>query len=116
LIWLVTTLALKERARTSRADFEAWLRQRVEWYYGRIPLVQLVRAFVYEIGPSYRIQLWVAFENFAALAEYKDTQRRLREVSSQEKVRGQQEEWWEFIDSTVMSEIDTAYVGESSQG
>lgn len=104
MIYLVYRMHLAPRARHNMKDFWAWLEDRERWFYKDLPMVKEVRWFYSVVGDVYTIENWAAFDDEAAFGEYRKALSQLRSDESWEAERVTQEEWWEFIDTRLVTD------------
>ncbi|MFY1698369.1 MULTISPECIES: hypothetical protein [unclassified Solwaraspora] len=104
MIYLVYRMKLSARARQHMAEFWSWLEQRERFFYDDLPMVESVRWYYSVIGDVYVIENWAAFRNEAAWGEYRAALATLKSDTSWEHERVSQDEWWEFLDTRIVTD------------
>lgn len=104
MIYLVYRMRLAERARRDMAAFWEWLEERERWFYRDLPMVKEVRWFYSVVGDVYMLENWAAFDDEAAWGAYRKALVTLKSDSSWESQRVSQEEWWDFVDTRIMTD------------
>lgn len=112
MIHLVTTLELLPVAQSDGVGFREWARNRIRWYYGDMPSVVDVKVFATDIGDAYTIELWVTFLDEDGYAEFRRRQRAGHQDSAREARRSEQEQWWRFVRSRLMRDLDVGFDAE----
>ncbi len=101
MIYLVSRMKLSTRSRRDLTGFWAWVDSREQWFYRDLQMVRGVRWFQAVIGELYTLECWAAFDDFAALGEYRHIVGTRKNDPEWESQRVSQEDWWEFLDSRV---------------
>jgi len=104
VIYLKYRMKLAPRARQNMKEFWAWLEKREEWFYRDLPMVKEVRWFYSVVGDVYVIENWAAFDDEAAFGAYRAALANLKHDDSWESERVSQDEWWEFLDTKLMTD------------
>ncbi|MFI6502553.1 hypothetical protein [Nonomuraea typhae] len=104
MIYLVYRMRLAERARRDMPAFWEWLEERERWFYRGLPMVKEVRWFYSVVGEVYMLENWAAFEDEAAWGAYRQALGVLKSDPLWESQRVSQEEWWDFVDTKIMTD------------
>lgn len=104
MIYLVTRMSLSKKARQDMKGFWDWLSRRDEFLYADLPMVEAVGWYLTTIGDIYGIENWATLADEYALADYRAKLSVLKVDDAWERDRVAQEEWWDFIDSRVVSD------------
>lgn len=104
MIYLVYRMRLCARARQDLAGFWQWLVERERWFYRDLPSVKQVRWYYSVIGEVYTLESWAAFEDEAGWGAYRAGLARLKADDSWERERVSQDEWWEFLDTRIVTD------------
>ncbi|GAA4082875.1 hypothetical protein [Nonomuraea soli] len=104
MLYLVYRMRLSPRARRDMKAFWAWLEDRERWFYRDLPMVKEVRWHYSVIGDVYTLENWAAFEDEAAWGAYRAALGTLKADTSWESERVSQEEWWDFLDTRIMTD------------
>ncbi|MEZ5514982.1 MAG: hypothetical protein R3F58_14030 [Steroidobacteraceae bacterium] len=105
MIYLVYRMKLAARSRRDLPAFWRWLEERERWFYRDLPMVKAVRWYLTSIGELYTLECWAAFEHEAALGEYRRAIVAAKQDAAWEQQRTQQEDWWEFLDSRLLTDV-----------
>jgi hypothetical protein len=104
MIYLVHRMKLAEKSRRDLPAFWAWLEERERWFYADLPMVRGVRWYLTSIGESYTLETWCAFDDEAALGDYRRAIAGRKADAQWEAQRVSQDDWWHFIDSKLMTD------------
>ena len=104
MIYLVYKMHLAERARRDLKGFWSWLEHREKWFYDDLPMVKEVRWYYSVIGDVYTIESWSAFDDEAAFGEYRKKLGTLKKDDTWEETRTSQEDWWEFLETRLVTD------------
>ncbi len=104
VIYLVYRMKLTGRARQNMKEFWAWLEDRERFFYDDLPMVRSVNWYYSVIGDVYVLENWAAFENEAAWGEYRAGLATLKSDDGWEQERVSQDEWWEFLDTRIVTD------------
>jgi hypothetical protein len=104
MVYLVCRMKLTEKARRDLKGFWAWLEARERWFYRDLPMVRGVRWFPTLVGELYTLEVWAAFDDLAALGEYRKVLGTAKADDGWEAERVSQEDWWEFLDSRLVND------------
>jgi hypothetical protein len=118
VIYLVNRMHLAPRARRDLKSFWAWLEERERWFYRDLPMVRGVRWFMTSVGDLYTLEVWAGFDDMAGFAAYRAAVDTQKTDARWESERVTQDDWWEFLDSRLMSDIPCrvgfGQIGETS--
>lgn len=104
MIYLVYRMRLTDHARRNMQDFWAWLEDRERWFYRDLPMVREVRWYYSVIGEVYTLENWAAFEDEAAWGAYRAALAGLKSDDTWEGQRVSQGEWWDFLDTRIVTD------------
>ena len=104
MIYLCYRMKLSASARRNMKGFWQWLEQREKWFYRDLPMVKEVRWFYSVIGDVYVLENWAAFDDESAFGEYRKALANLRADDIWESERVTQDEWWEFLDTRLLTD------------
>lgn len=104
MIYLVYRMKLTERSRRNQKEFWEWLEEREQWFYHNLPMVRDVRWYYSVVGDVYVLENWAAFEDEAAWGSYRKALAGLKADNSWETERVSQDEWWEFLDTRIVTD------------
>lgn len=105
MIYLVYRMKLTGRARQDMKAFWHWLEDRETWFYRDLPMVKELRWYYSAVGDVYTLENWAAFENEAAWGEYRAALAGLKSDSAWESQRVSQDEWWDFLDTRMVTDL-----------
>ncbi|HVL80540.1 MAG TPA: hypothetical protein VM840_02980 [Actinomycetota bacterium] len=105
MIYLRYRMKLAPRARRDMKAFWAWLSQRESWFYRDLPMVKEVRWYYSVVGDVYVLENWAAFDDEAAFGEYRKALANLKSDDDWESERVTQDEWWEFLDTKLFTDL-----------
>lgn len=108
MIYLVYRMKLSERSRRNQKQFWAWLADREQWFYRDLPMVKEVRWYYSVIGDVYTIENWATFDDEAAWGAYRSALGTLKADSTWEGERVTQDDWWEFLDTRIVTDPPVA--------
>lgn len=108
MVYLVYRMRLTPRSQRDLKAFWSWLEHREQWFYRDLPMVSGVRWFLTVVGELYTLECWAAFESEAAIAQYREVIASRKADSAWEAERVSQGDWWEFLDSRVMTDVPPA--------
>ncbi|MBB3041521.1 hypothetical protein [Nocardioides soli] len=108
MIYLVYRMKLAPRARQNMKEFWSWLEDRERFFYDDLPMVKSLRWYYSVIGDVYVIENWAGFENEAGWGEYRAALANLKSNADWESERVSQDEWWEFLDTRVVTDLPVA--------
>lgn len=108
MIYLVYRMKLAPRARQNMKDFWSWLEDRERFFYDDLPMVKSLRWYYSVIGDVYVIENWAGFENETGWGEYRAALANLKSNDDWEAERVAQDEWWEFLDTRVVTDLPVA--------
>lgn len=114
MIYLVYRMKLAPRARQNMKEFWSWLEDRERFFYDDLPMVKSLRWYYSVIGDVYVIENWAGFENETGWGEYRAALANLKSNADWESERVSQDEWWEFLDTRIVTEVPVA-VGFDSE-
>jgi hypothetical protein len=104
MLYLVYRMRLTARARQDMKGFWAWLEERERWFYDDLPTVREVRWYYSVVGDVYVLENWAAFADEAAWGEYRAALARSKTDAAWEARRVSQDEWWEFLDTRLVTD------------
>lgn len=104
MIYLRYRMKLSPRAQRDMKGFWAWLENRERFFYDDLPMVKEVRWFYSVVGDVYVVENWAAFEDEAGWGQYRATLATLKSDDDWEAERVSQDEWWEFLDTKIMTD------------
>ncbi|WP_433496477.1 hypothetical protein ACQP1K_15880 [Sphaerimonospora sp. CA-214678] len=104
MIYLVYRMKLSSRARRDMRAFWEWLEDRESWFYRDLPMVREVRWYYSVVGDVYVIENWAAFDDEAAWGEYRTALAGLKADGGWEDRRVSQDDWWEFLDTRIVTD------------
>ena len=104
MIHLVYRMKLTGRARQDMPGFWAWLENRERFFYAGLPMVREVRWFYSVVGEVYVIENWATFDDEAGWGEYRKALATLKSDVTWERERVSQDEWWEFLDTRIVTD------------
>jgi hypothetical protein len=104
MIYLVYRMELSEKSRRDLGAFWGWLEARERWFYRDLPMVRGVRWFPTVIGDLYTLECWAAFDDEAALGNYRKALATLKADRGWETQRVSQDDWWHFLDSRLVGD------------
>ncbi|MGI5158877.1 hypothetical protein [Microbispora sp. CA-102843] len=105
MIYLVYRMKLSSRARRDMRDFWQWLEDRENWFYRDLPMVREVRWYYSVVGDVYVLENWAAFDDEAAWGEYRTALAGLKADGDWETRRVGQDDWWEFLDTRIVTDL-----------
>jgi hypothetical protein len=105
VIYLRYRLHLAPRARQDMKAFWAWLEERETWFYKDLPMVREVRWYYSVVGDVYTLENWAAFDDLTGFQEYRDALASLKSDADWESERVSQDEWWEFLDTKLFTDL-----------
>ncbi|SEF69102.1 hypothetical protein SAMN04489712_101840 [Thermomonospora echinospora] len=105
MIYLVYRMKLSLKARGDMRGFWKWLEDRERWFYRDLPMVREVRWYYSVIGDVYVVENWAAFDNEAGWGEYRSALATLKADDAWETQRVSQDEWWEFLDTRIVTDL-----------
>lgn len=108
MIYLVYRMRLTSRARQDMTGFWAWLEQRERFFYDGLPMVRGVRWYYSVVGDVYVLENWAAFDDEAAWGRYRSALAGLKSDAGWERERVSQDEWWEFLDTRMVTDPPVA--------
>lgn len=108
MIYLVYRMKLAPRARQNMKEFWAWLEDRERFFYDDLPMVKSLRWYYSVIGDVYVIENWAGFEDETGWGEYRSTLANLKSDAAWETERVSQDEWWEFLDTRIVTDVPVA--------
>lgn len=114
MIYLVYRMKLSPRSRANPKEFWTWLENRERFFYDDLPMVKSLRWYYSVIGDVYVIENWAGFENEAGWGEYRAALANLKTNDDWETERVSQDEWWEFLDTRIVTDPPVA-VGFGAQ-
>jgi hypothetical protein len=104
VIHLVYRMALSARARQDLGGFWAWLEERERWFYDDLPMVREVRWYYSLVGEVYALENWATFDDEAAWGQYRAALASRKKDASWERERVSQEQWWQFLDTRLVTD------------
>lgn len=104
MIYLVYRMRLTPHAQRDMDAFWRWLEERERWFYRDLPMVKGVRWFASVVGELYILECWAAFESESGWVNYRETIAARKRNTSWEMERAQQLDWWEFLDSRIVTD------------
>ncbi|MGH8961651.1 MAG: hypothetical protein ACRDWT_10755 [Jatrophihabitantaceae bacterium] len=104
MIHLVYRMHLTARARQDMKGFWAWLEERERFFYDELPMVESVRWYYSVVGDVYVIENWAAFKDEAAWGQYRAALAGLKKDDGWEAERVSQDEWWDFLDTRIVTD------------
>jgi len=116
VIHLVYRMRLTSRARQDMKGFWAWLEQRERFFYDDLPMVKEVRWFYSVIGDVYVLENWATFDDEAAWGAYRTALAGLKSDDSWERERVSQDEWWDFLDTRIVTDLPVPVGFKRSEG
>jgi hypothetical protein len=108
VIYFVYKMHLSPRARRDMKAFWSWLEDREKWFYAELDMVAEVRWYYSVVGDVYTIESWSAFEDEAAFGDYRRRLSELKADSEWESTRTTQEDWWEFLETRLVTDPPVA--------
>ncbi|MCC5577317.1 MULTISPECIES: hypothetical protein [Microtetraspora] len=105
MIYLVYRMRLGSRARDDMRGFWNWLEDRESWFYRDLPMVREVRWYYSVVGDVYVVENWAAFDDEAAWGEYRSALATLKADDAWETQRVSQNEWWDFLDTRIVTDL-----------
>lgn len=105
MIYLVYRMRMTERSRRDQKEFWAWLEERERWFYRDLPMVREVRWYYSVIGDVYVVENWAAFEDEAGWGGYRSALATMKTDDAWENRRVSQDEWWEFLDTRIVTDL-----------
>ena len=108
MIYLVYRMHLAPRARRNLKEFWAWLEERERWFYDDLPMVREVRWFYSVVGDVYTLENWASFDDEAAFGEYRRALANMKQDDAWEAERVTQDDWWEFLDTRLVTDPPVA--------
>lgn len=103
MIYLVYRMKLSAKARQDMKKFWAWLEDRERFFYDDLPMVKEVSWYYSVVGDVYVIENWAAFDNEAGWGEYRAGLATLKSNDDWEAERVSQDDWWEFLDTRIVT-------------
>lgn len=104
MIYLVYRMKLTERSRRDQKAFWTWLADRERWFYRDLPMVREVRWYYSVVGDVYVLENWAAFDDEAAWGAYRAALAGLKSDDGWEAERVTQDDWWEFLDTRIVTD------------
>ncbi len=104
MIYLRYRMRLSARAQRDMKGFWSWLEDRERFFYDDLPMVKEVRWFYSVVGDVYVIENWAAFEDEAGWGAYRAKLAELKSDGDWETERVSQDQWWEFLDTKIMTD------------
>lgn len=104
MIYLVYRMHLTSRARRDMAGFWEWLENRERFFYDALPMVSSVRWYYSIVGSVHVLENWAGFADEAAWGRYRAALADLKADDRWEAERVSQEDWWEFVDTRIVSD------------
>jgi hypothetical protein len=104
VIYLVYKMHLTARSRKDMKAFWSWLEEREKWFYRELPMVREVRWYYSVIGDVYTLESWSSFDDEAAFGAYRRKLGELKQDDRWETTRTSQEEWWEFLETRLVTD------------
>ena len=108
MIYLVYKMHLSARARRDLKGFWSWLEDRERWFYDDLDMVKEVRWYYSVIGDVYTLESWAAFDDEAGFGEYRKRLAQLKTDGDWEATRTTQEDWWEFLETRLVTDPPVA--------
>lgn len=105
MIYLRYRMHLAPRARQNMKAFWAWLEERETWFYKDLPMVKEVRWYYSVVGDVYTLENWAAFDDLTGFQQYRDALASLKSDEDWESERVSQDEWWEFLDTKLFTDL-----------
>ena len=108
MIHLVYRMRLKARARQNMKEFWVWLEQRERFFYDELPMVEELHWYYSVVGDVYVLENWATFADEAAWGAYRAALATLKSDDAWESERVSQDEWWEFLDTRIVTDVPVA--------
>lgn len=104
MIYLVYRMRLSPRARRDMKAFWSWLENRERFFYDDLDMVEDLRWYYSVIGDVYVIENWAGFADEAAWGRYRAKLATLKKADDWEAERVSQDEWWDFLDTRIVTD------------
>jgi len=94
-----------KKSRQDMPAFWQWVTERDWWFYHTLDMAHDRRWYIRTIGNDVHcLEHYVSFENEAAWGVYRRAVSALSRDPAWERQRGEQDEWWEIIDSRLLND------------
>ncbi|MGF6189341.1 hypothetical protein [Serratia sp. 2723] len=105
MLHLMYLLKPTPKAHLDMAAFWSWVEQRDEWFYRPLAMAGERRWYVRTIGTNVHcLEHYVAFADEAAWGQYRRAVAKLCQDPAWEKIRVEQDLWWEILDSSLLND------------
>ena len=73
-----------------------------------LPMVKELRWYYSVVGDVYTLENWAAFDDEAGWGEYRAALAGLKSDRTWESQRVSQDEWWDFLDTRIVTDLPVA--------
>lgn len=105
MLHLMYLLKPTHKAHLDMAAFWHWVEKRDEWFYRSLDMAGARRWYVRTIGDNVHcLEHYVAFADEAAWGQYRRAVSKLCTDPAWEKIRIEQDLWWDILDSSLLND------------
>ncbi|MBC8953652.1 hypothetical protein [Xenorhabdus sp. PB62.4] len=105
MLHLMYLLKPTHKAHQDMDAFWRWVEQRDEWFYRSLTMAEERRWYIRTIGNNVHcLEHYVTFADEAAWGQYRQAVSKLCKDPEWEKIRIEQDLWWEILNSRLLSD------------
>ncbi|ECW3355659.1 hypothetical protein [Salmonella sp. 32070601201500089SM] len=105
MLHLMYLLKPTHKAHQDMPAFWHWVEKRDEWFYRTLEMAGERRWYVRTIGNNVHcLEHYVTFADESAWGQYRRAVSALSQIPEWEKIRSEQELWWDILDSSLLND------------